>query len=187
MQFARSRSSRCVPLPDDPVSTLDTVKTVRDCALNFSVLCERIINYNDVTISEVEHAACGMSVCLFVCLFKNSVSSRQIMARNRTRHVARAMCELHLAHKKSDCFSSYVVPVPSKFSWFSSVSPINPGITTKQATRIHSILPILWKYCYTVSNKINPVLQLHFQSALYVAVSPPLADTDRTVSKLAAV
>ena len=135
MQFARSRSSRCVPLPDDPVSTLETVKTVWDWALNFSGLCERIV-YCDIPISEEEYVA-GFHVCVFVCwifcLFK-IVSSRQTVARKITRHVARGTCHVHNTlgtHNKTDCVRSYVAHNPSKLLGFPSFPTIRSGIAIK--------------------------------------------------------
>ena len=72
MYSARSCSFRGVTLPGDPVSTVDTVKTAQNCALNFSELYELVLTFNDVTIREMDYTAVyhtGFFVCVFVLQF----------------------------------------------------------------------------------------------------------------------
>ena len=72
MYSARSCSFRGVTLPGDPVSTVGTVKTAQNCALNFSELYELVLTFNNVTIREMDYTAVyhiGLFVCVFVLQF----------------------------------------------------------------------------------------------------------------------
>jgi len=89
--------SRGVTLPGDPVSTVDTVNTARNCALNFSELYEWVLTFNDVTFSEIDYTAVyhiGLFVCLFVCL---CVCSTVLSAASRMWHEVQAgTCHVHV-------------------------------------------------------------------------------------------
>jgi len=92
--------SRGVTLPGDPVSTVDTVNTARNCALNFSELYEWVLTFNDVTFSEIDYTAVyhiGLFVCLFVCVFVLQFCQQPAECGTKYKQ-ARAMCTLHLAN-----------------------------------------------------------------------------------------